>query len=146
MGLSTRMPECFHNLAAGLPQSKQYKRAPDIQEHDRSRHVFMYNIAFHPTLQATNSPNSVWDRSMEGCEHQEAKNTDAILKASYHSRQMAFHMNGKMTWICLRGDHMHLFQIYHFKKWEHLFTLSGLPISREALKPLYNITLAFVGS
>lgn len=64
VGVSTRMPECLHNLAAGLPQSKQYKRAPDIQERDRSRHVFMYNIAFHHTLQATYSPSSVWDRSM----------------------------------------------------------------------------------
>lgn len=32
VGVSTRMPECLHNLAAGLPQSKQYKRASDIQE------------------------------------------------------------------------------------------------------------------
>lgn len=32
VGVSTRMPGCLHNLAAGLPQSKRFKRAPDIQE------------------------------------------------------------------------------------------------------------------
>lgn len=123
------MLECSHNMAAHAPQSKQYKRAKDIQEQSRSFNSFLYNVIFYYTLLVTQvsprfSVGGVWIPLCKGVNTSRWRISRPSWRLAITAVKWLNHMNSKIISIHLRVDPDASFPAYTTSKSENIYSLA----------------------